>query len=164
MVAVQVGGFHQSLVIMTTVLPPKKLLQANHLMSLFSPWIMPFQWYTWGRYVLQIFLLICFLFLLQFYLLPHASINTWRKNETVERFILLSFCGFDFFFFRFFVHQPPTVLRPSENHSEQEGVEIAVTKLLLKSYYDIVRKNVEDFVPKAIMHFLVSFATSFLAL
>lgn len=99
MVAVQVGGFHQSLVITTTVLPPKKLLQANHLMSLFSPWIMPFQWYTWGRYVLQIFLLICFLFLLQFYLLPHASINTWRKNETVDRFILLSFCGFDFFSF-----------------------------------------------------------------
>lgn len=51
--------------------------------------------------------------------------------------------------------QPPTVLRPSEGHSEQESVEIAVTKLLLRSYYDIVRKNIEDSVPKAIMHFLV---------
>ncbi|KAL0365228.1 UNVERIFIED_CONTAM: Dynamin-related protein 3A [Sesamum angustifolium] len=31
---------------------------------------------------------------------------------------------------------------------------ITVTKLLLRSYYDIVRKNIEDSVPKAIMHFL----------
>jgi dynamin 1-like protein len=51
--------------------------------------------------------------------------------------------------------QPPLVLKPSENHSEQEALEIAITKLLLQSYYNIVRKNVEDFVPKAIMHFLV---------
>jgi dynamin 1-like protein len=51
--------------------------------------------------------------------------------------------------------KPPTVLRPSESHSENESIEIAVTKLLLKSYYDIVRKNIEDSVPKAIMHFLV---------
>ncbi|XP_047053882.1 dynamin-related protein 3B-like isoform X2 [Lolium rigidum] len=52
--------------------------------------------------------------------------------------------------------EPPLVLKPSENHSEQEALEIAITKLLLQSYYNIVRKNVEDFVPKAIMHFLVN--------
>lgn len=52
--------------------------------------------------------------------------------------------------------KPPTVLRPSETHSEQQAVEIQITKLLLKSYYDIVRKNIEDSVPKAIMHFLAS--------
>lgn len=52
--------------------------------------------------------------------------------------------------------QPPSILRPSETHTEQEAVEITVTKLLLKSYYDVVRKNIEDSVPKAIMHFLVS--------
>lgn len=52
--------------------------------------------------------------------------------------------------------KPPAVLRPSETHSEQEAVEIQITKLLLKSYYDIVRKNIEDSVPKAIMHFLAS--------
>ncbi|CAK9157403.1 unnamed protein product [Ilex paraguariensis] len=31
-----------------------------------------------------------------------------------------------------------------------------VTKLLLASYYDIVRKNIQDLVPKAVMHFLVN--------
>ena len=51
--------------------------------------------------------------------------------------------------------QPPSILRPVET-TENETVEIVVTKLLLESYYDIVRKNVQDLVPKAIMHFLVS--------
>ncbi|CAN7132743.1 unnamed protein product [Brassica rapa subsp. narinosa] len=55
-----------------------------------------------------------------------------------------------------YLKEPPTVLRPSETHSEQQAVEIQITKLLLKSYYDIVRKNIEDSVPKAIMHFLVN--------
>lgn len=54
------------------------------------------------------------------------------------------------------LREPPTVLRPSDAHSDQESVEIHVTKLLLRSYYDIVRKNIEDSVPKAIMHFLVN--------
>ncbi|KAK9144485.1 hypothetical protein Sjap_004388 [Stephania japonica] len=54
------------------------------------------------------------------------------------------------------LREPPAVLKPTESHSEQETIEIAVTKLLLKSYYDIVRKNIEDSVPKAIMHFLVN--------
>ncbi|XP_051137736.1 dynamin-related protein 3B-like isoform X2 [Andrographis paniculata] len=54
------------------------------------------------------------------------------------------------------LREPPSVLRPSETHSDQEVLEIAVTKLLLRSYYDIVRKNIEDSVPKAIMHFLVN--------
>ncbi|KAL0791376.1 hypothetical protein Bca101_007622 [Brassica carinata] len=55
-----------------------------------------------------------------------------------------------------YLKEPPTVLRPSETHSEQQAVEIQITKLLLKSYYNIVRKNIEDSVPKAIMHFLVN--------
>ncbi|KAF3435890.1 hypothetical protein FNV43_RR22982 [Rhamnella rubrinervis] len=54
------------------------------------------------------------------------------------------------------LREPPTILRPSENHSEHESIEITVTKLLLRSYYDIVRKNIEDSIPKAIMHFLVN--------
>nr|VDC84035.1 unnamed protein product [Brassica rapa] len=55
-----------------------------------------------------------------------------------------------------YLKEPPAVLRPSETHTEQEDIEIQITKLLLKSYYDIVRKNIEDLVPKAIMHFLVN--------
>ncbi|KAL2511956.1 Dynamin-related protein 3A [Abeliophyllum distichum] len=51
--------------------------------------------------------------------------------------------------------EPPSVLRHSETH-DHEAIEIAITKLLLRSYYDIVRKNIEDSVPKAIMHFLVN--------
>ncbi|CAN6458982.1 unnamed protein product [Victoria cruziana] len=54
--------------------------------------------------------------------------------------------------------EPPPVLRPSEAETEHESIEIAVTKLLLKSYYDIVRKNIQDLIPKAIMHFLVNHA------
>jgi len=53
------------------------------------------------------------------------------------------------------MEQPPLVLRANDAHTEQEYVEIAVTRLLLKSYYDIVRKNIQDSIPKAIMHFLV---------
>jgi len=53
------------------------------------------------------------------------------------------------------LREPPPILRPSESNSETEAIEITVTKLLLRSYYGIVRKNVEDLIPKAIMHFLV---------
>ncbi|CAN0846583.1 Dynamin-related protein 3A [Linum grandiflorum] len=53
------------------------------------------------------------------------------------------------------LQEPPEMLRPSDTPSEQESIEIAVIKLLLRSYYNIVRKNIEDLVPKTIMHFLV---------
>ncbi|XP_024358136.1 dynamin-related protein 3A isoform X2 [Physcomitrium patens] len=54
------------------------------------------------------------------------------------------------------LREPPATLRASDAQGEQETLEIAVTRLLLKSYYDIVRKNIQDLVPKAIMHFLVN--------
>ncbi|KAF8407298.1 hypothetical protein HHK36_006425 [Tetracentron sinense] len=54
------------------------------------------------------------------------------------------------------LREPTSLLRPSETQTEHETVEIIVTKLLLSSYYDIVRKNIQDLVPKAIMHFLVN--------
>ncbi|XP_062023348.1 dynamin-related protein 3A-like [Rosa rugosa] len=53
------------------------------------------------------------------------------------------------------LREPPSILRPVEV-TEHKAVEIIVTKLLLRSYYDIVRKNIQDLVPKAIMHFLVN--------
>ncbi|GMH24138.1 hypothetical protein Nepgr_025981 [Nepenthes gracilis] len=52
--------------------------------------------------------------------------------------------------------EPPTTLRSLETRSEQEAAVIAATKLLLTSYFDIVRKKIEDLVPKAIIHFLVN--------
>ncbi|CAL5017422.1 unnamed protein product [Urochloa decumbens] len=50
--------------------------------------------------------------------------------------------------------EPPITLKPSE--TEQGATEVAIMKLLIKSYYDIVRKSIEDAIPKAIMHFLVN--------
>ncbi|XP_048444152.1 dynamin-related protein 3A [Pyrus x bretschneideri] len=53
------------------------------------------------------------------------------------------------------LREPPSILRPIET-TDNEAAEIIITKLLLQSYYDIVRKNMQDLVPKAIMHFLVN--------
>ncbi|KAK9813544.1 hypothetical protein WJX73_006112 [Symbiochloris irregularis] len=55
------------------------------------------------------------------------------------------------------LHQPPYTLRVRDSVSEQESVQVAVTRLLVESYYDIVRAGLQDSVPKAIMHFLVLF-------
>uniref|UniRef100_A0A0E0KPN5 Dynamin-type G domain-containing protein n=1 Tax=Oryza punctata TaxID=4537 RepID=A0A0E0KPN5_ORYPU len=54
------------------------------------------------------------------------------------------------------LREPPITLKPSENQPAQDTTEVAIVKLLIKSYYDIVRKSIEDAVPKAIMHFLVN--------
>lgn len=60
-----------------------------------------------------------------------------------------------------FCLKPPSILRP---HSDQWTVVIAITKLVLRSYCDIVRKKNEDLIPKAIMHFLVILNSNDLAL
>ena len=41
--------------------------------------------------------------------------------------------------------------------SEQEAVQVEVTRILISSYFDIVRRNVQDFVPKIIMNFMVNY-------
>lgn len=79
----------------------------------------------------------------------------YLKLSSVSIICSMSLCFPASVFNVLWVLQPPTVLRPSERSSETLAVEIAVTKLLLRSYYEIVRKNVEDLIPKAIMHFLV---------
>ena len=53
-----------------------------------------------------------------------------------------------------FLKQPPSV-RANDAQTDQEAVEIAVTRLLRKSYYGFVRKNIQASVPKAIMQFMV---------
>lgn len=46
-------------------------------------------------------------------------------------------------------------LRVPTGTTEQEEVQVEVTRVLVESYFDIARKNLQDSVPKAIMHFLV---------
>ncbi|TYH15716.1 hypothetical protein ES288_A05G064500v1 [Gossypium darwinii] len=53
------------------------------------------------------------------------------------------------------LREPPSILRPLEM-LENEATEIIITRILVKSYFDIVWKNIQDLVPKAIMHFLVN--------
>ncbi|KAK4204342.1 Dynamin central region-domain-containing protein [Triangularia verruculosa] len=52
---------------------------------------------------------------------------------------------------------PPPVLKASGTLSERENIEVEVIKLLISSYYNIVKRTMIDMVPKAIMLNLVSF-------
>lgn len=53
---------------------------------------------------------------------------------------------------------PPAVLKASGTVSEREYVEIEVIKLLLTNYYNIVKKTVNDMIPKCIMLNLVNYS------
>ncbi|KAK7953394.1 vacuolar protein sorting-associated protein [Apiospora saccharicola] len=50
---------------------------------------------------------------------------------------------------------PPAMLKASGTLSERENIEVEVIKLLISSYYNIVRRTMIDMVPKAIMLQLV---------
>ncbi|KAI9221628.1 Dynamin central region-domain-containing protein [Blastocladiella britannica] len=51
---------------------------------------------------------------------------------------------------------PPVVLRPEGKLTDQETLETEVIKLLLTSYFNIVKRTVADMVPKSIMLNLVN--------
>ncbi|KAI1074162.1 vacuolar sorting protein 1 [Whalleya microplaca] len=52
---------------------------------------------------------------------------------------------------------PPPMLKASGTLSERENIEVEVIKLLIASYFNIVRRTMIDMVPKAIMLNLVQF-------
>lgn len=52
---------------------------------------------------------------------------------------------------------PPPTLKASGTLSERENIEVEVIKLLISSYYNIVKRTMIDMVPKAIMLTLVQF-------
>lgn len=133
-VRVDLAGFHQFLVLVKTVHIWKRFQWTSHMVCLFTMLKVHSLWSNWERQVFWNY--VC-------KLLSFAYPFTCIISVT-----------------EFVIFQPPIILKPSENQTEQEALEIAITKLLLKSYYDIVRKNIEDSVPKAIMHFLVNFLYS----
>lgn len=51
---------------------------------------------------------------------------------------------------------PPSTLRASGSMSERESLETEVIKLLIQSYFNIVKKNVADIIPKSIMLKLIN--------
>lgn len=51
---------------------------------------------------------------------------------------------------------PPSILKASGSMSERETLETEVIKLLINSYFNIVKKNVNDIIPKSIMLKLIT--------
>lgn len=54
------------------------------------------------------------------------------------------------------LERPPLTLKVPKTITDQEEVQVEVTRLLVESYFDIVRRNLQDAVPKALMHFLIN--------
>lgn len=53
--------------------------------------------------------------------------------------------------------QIPQVVSPATTPATQrERVEVSIIKMLMESYLSLVKKNVADSVPKAVMHFMVN--------
>ena len=50
----------------------------------------------------------------------------------------------------------PTVIKVSENAKPREQTETEMIKRLITSYFNVVKKNINDSVPKTIVTFLVN--------
>merc|ERR1712048_442729 len=53
-------------------------------------------------------------------------------------------------------HVPPVISLASTPLTQRDRVEVSIIKTLLESYLTIVKKNIADSVPKAVMHFMVN--------
>lgn len=53
---------------------------------------------------------------------------------------------------------PPTVLKASGSMSDREMLEVEIVKIMLNSYFDIVKRTVTDLVPKAITYSLILYS------
>merc|ERR1712048_935230 len=53
-------------------------------------------------------------------------------------------------------HVPPVISLASTPLTQRDRVEVSIIKTLLESYLSIVKKNIADSVPKAVMHFMVN--------
>uniref|UniRef100_A0A8C9R0X0 Dynamin-1-like protein n=1 Tax=Scleropages formosus TaxID=113540 RepID=A0A8C9R0X0_SCLFO len=77
----------------------------------------------------------------------NIEVGPWRNQERFTS--LTDACGFVFV-----ILQPVPVARKL---SAREQRDCEVIERLIKSYFLIVRKNIQDSVPKAVMHFLVNY-------
>jgi len=50
----------------------------------------------------------------------------------------------------------PASIKPAQESSDKETFETQLIQNLLTSYFDVVRKNIGDLVPKTVIHFLVN--------
>ena len=57
--------------------------------------------------------------------------------------------------------QVPTNIRIEEKPSKRETSEAEMIKNLILSYFNIVKKNINDTVPKTIVSFLINRVTTF---
>lgn len=54
------------------------------------------------------------------------------------------------------IYLPPMVIKASQNPSQEETEQTELIKILINSYYSILKISITDFVPKTIMGFLVN--------
>jgi len=59
-------------------------------------------------------------------------------------------------FERTYLTQPPNTIKVSEKMTKREQIEVEMIKRLITSYFDVVKKNICDTVPKTIISFLVN--------
>ncbi|KAL0083673.1 Dynamin central region-domain-containing protein [Phycomyces blakesleeanus] len=65
--------------------------------------------------------------------------------------------GLDSPFTQHSISSESTIDPTPSSRSHQEDLEVELIRSLITSYFNIVRKSIQDLVPKAIMHFLVNF-------